>query len=114
MALQIIQGENETLTLHCRDVDDNPIDLTGKTIIAKLKLSGTETNLNCSISGNAILGAVTLALTDVQTAQLKVGDLPIALFVGTYAAPPVITPATDSTDSIFQFTGKYSVVKVVT
>ncbi len=114
MALQIIQGENETLLLHCRDVDDNPVDLTGKGVIAKLKLSGTETNLACTISGNAVLGVASLALTDVQTAQLKVGLLPIAIFVGTYAASPVITPASDTTDSIFQFTDKYNVVKVVT
>lgn len=108
---EIFQGQNKTLAIKLRDGNDDPWDLTAKQIIAQLKINAVATNILCAISGNAVLGKISLVLTDVQTAQLKKGDLPIAVYVGTYAAPPTITPATDSTDQIFNITGQITVLE---
>ena len=108
---EVYQGQNKTISIRLRDGNDDPWDLTGKQIIAQLKLNNVATNISCAIDGNAILGKVSLVLTDVQTAQLKKGDLPIAIYVGTYAAAPTITPATDTTDQIFNITGQVTVLE---
>ena len=111
MSDQVYQGQNKDIEIRLRDGNDDPWPLTGKDIIAQLKINKVVTNKICAISGNAILGKVILSLTDVETAQLAKGDLPIAIYVGTYAAPPVITPASDTTDQIWNIVGQVTVLE---
>ena len=111
MSFIVKQGEQAPFEIDLRQGSGRPYDLTGKDIIAQMKINNTTTNVTCTISGNPILGIIIFTLTDVQTAQLKVGDLPMAIFVGTYAAPPVITPATDITDKIFNIANQVTVEK---
>lgn len=111
MSDEVYQGQNKDIVIRLRDGNDDPWDLTSKTVIAQLKINSVATNKTCTVSGSAVLGKVILALTDVETAQLKKGDLPIVIYVGTYAAPPVITPSTDVTDQIWNIQGQVTVLE---
>lgn len=111
MADELYQGQNKSIVIRLRDENDDPWDLTGKVVIAQLKINKVETNIQCTVSGNPLLGKVVLALTDEQTALLKAGDLPIVINVGTYAAPPVINPPADVTDQIWQIAGQVTVLE---
>ena len=111
MAEEVYQGQDKNIIIRLRDGNDDPWDLTAKTIIAKLKINNVTTNKTCATSGNVLLGKVVLALSDVETAQLKKGDLPISIYVGTYAAPPVINPPADSTDQIWNIEKQITVLE---
>lgn len=76
---EIILGEDKTLLLLCKDSDGRALDLTGMTVTVKLKINGTLTTLSPTVS-NPVAGEVTLTLTDVQTAQLALGNLDIDLY----------------------------------
>jgi hypothetical protein len=104
MSASFYQKQDITLTFRLRDINKDPWDLTGKQIVAKLIYNGTLTNFTCVISGNAKIGRCTLTLSDEETALLEAGNLPIDIYVGDYAAPPVIAPGTDTTDQIFKIT----------
>ena len=109
MALVIRQGEQAPIEIDLRQANGRPYDLTGKQVVAQVKLNNVATNLNCSVSGNPILGIIILTLSDVQTAQLKKGDCPIYVYVGTYASAPTIAPLTDVTDDIFYISSQVTV-----
>lgn len=104
MAASFYQGQNVTLTIRLRDKYKDPWDLTGKDIVAKLLINGTLTNKSCVISGDPMIGKVTLTLLDTETIQIDSGALEIDIYVGNYASPPTITPGSDSTDQIFKIT----------
>lgn len=111
MSDEVYQGQNKDIVARLRDGNDDPWDLTGKTVIAQLKINNVVTNKTCVISGSPFIGKIVLSLTDVETAQLKKGDLPIIIYVGTYASPPTITPSTDTTDQIWNITGQITVLE---
>lgn len=113
MALEVVQGEDLSIAIDLRQANGRPYDLTGKDVIAQLKISGVVTNITCTIV-SASLGQITLPITDVQSGNLATGDLKASIYVGSYAAPPVITPGTDSTDKIFLISKQITVSKVVT
>lgn len=76
---QIVQGEDKTLLLLCRDGEDRAFNLTGMTVTVKLKINNVLTILTPTVS-NPVAGEVTLVLTDVQTPQLALGNLDIDLY----------------------------------
>ena len=107
---EVYKGQDKSIVIRLRDGNGDPWDLSGKQVVAQVKINKVATNINCSVVGSALLGKVSLPLTDVQTAQLDKGDLPIAVYVGTYAAAPTITNATDSTEQIFYITSQVLVI----
>lgn len=80
MGLKIIKGTDVSLTLYIRDSDDQPFSLSGATEIiaqfAKTDDSALEKKLSLTqvVVASASLGKITVALSDVDTALLKLGD----------------------------------------
>jgi len=93
-ALNIIQGEDRTLTVLLKDGDGNAYDLTGNTEITALFCAAaggtlpsapTKTGGEITIVGSADCGKIQIVLTDADTALLATGnqDFEIELDAGT-------------------------------
>jgi len=72
--LLIDQGSDFSTTVNITDNDGNGIDLTGYTGAAQMRKHYTSSNaVTFSVSINPGLGAVTLSLTNTQTANIVAG-----------------------------------------
>ena len=96
----IYQGQIKTLTLRLRDAEDDPWDLTGKFIRARLLVSGVPYTFDCSISGNGLIGKVTFSMTSSQTILLEEGALVMDVAVSTIAFTDAVPIDWDASDDL--------------
>ena len=76
--IEINQGEDKTISLRVRDSVNDPVDLTTLTA-AIATFTGTSGNVTVSLGSgitvvSAVLGKLSIVLTEVETAALKVGN----------------------------------------
>lgn len=74
--LKLIQGEEISFTIALKNQDGDPVDLTAATLSVKFdNADDTTLTITPAVSGSALLGKMTVALTEAQTLLLKVGEL---------------------------------------
>ena len=83
MAVEVVKGEDILLKITLRDADKNPYDLTGKTVTVKAVILGVLTPFTSPDVEvvNAVLGQVTLRLSDTVTENLAVGDFNFDVYI---------------------------------
>jgi hypothetical protein len=83
MAAQIIKGEDILLQIVIRDLNNNPYDLTDKTVTVKTKIGPTLTTFSSPdvTVVNPVFGSISLKLSDTVTESLAVGDFNIDVYL---------------------------------